>query len=194
MKLRKLLLAAPIMTAAISFSQVAHADDWGCEVLLCLSDPRGPTTESECRPPIEKLWRHLAKGRSFPSCSLAGSADDGSGSFARRVYDPYDPCPEGLVPAAGYVAQSDSSDYRQWRRLSYNWSNEGRELDNDAHSTLNQGQRACVGKAIGRYSANQGNEDTVPVTVYDNVVWQKRQNPRAIDVYIDGQLHQRVRW
>lgn len=193
MKLRKVLLAAPIMTAAIGFSQVAHADDWGCQVLLCLSDPRGPTTEAECRPPIEKLWRHLAKGRSFPSCSLAGSADSGTGSFARRVYDPYDPCPEGLVPAGGYVAQSESSDRRQWRRLAYGWSNMGRDTD-DIYSTRNQGQRACVGKAVGSYTVNQGSDDYISVTVYDNIVWQPRQNPRAIDVFIDGKLHQRVRW
>lgn len=49
---------------------LAHADDWGCQVLLCMSDPRGPTTEKECVPPMEKLWRHLAKGGRFPTCDL----------------------------------------------------------------------------------------------------------------------------
>lgn len=193
MKLRNVIIVAQVITVAISLIQVAHADDWGCQVLLCLSDPRGPTTESECRPPIEKLWRHLKRGRSFPSCSLASSDDRGNGSFARRVYDPYDPCLAGLVPAGGYVAQSDSLDYRQWQQLSYGWSNIGLDMD-EVDSTLNQGQRACVGQAVGSYTVNQGGDDSISVTVYDKIVWQPRQNPQAIDVFIDGKLHQRVRW
>jgi len=194
MNLRKALLAALVVAATASFGQAANAEeDWGCQVLLCLSDPRGPTTESECRPPIHKLWRHLAKGRPFPSCVLAGSASNGTGSFARLVHDPYDPCPEGLVPAGGYVAQSESSSHRQWRRLPYNWSNMGQSY-NDDDSNRNQGRRACVGKAIGSYSVGTSSDDYVQVTVYDKVVWQPRHNPRAIDVFIDGKLHQRVRW
>lgn len=53
----------------VTFS-MAKADEWGCQLLLCLSDPRGPTTEKECIPPMERLWRHLAKGGSFPTCAL----------------------------------------------------------------------------------------------------------------------------
>jgi predicted amidohydrolase len=47
----------------------ARANDWGCQVILCLSNPGGPTQYAECRPPIQKLWRELAKGHSFPACS-----------------------------------------------------------------------------------------------------------------------------
>lgn len=72
----------PALLIALSLTSLsARADDWGCEVLLCLSDPRGPTTESECRPPIEKLYDVLKRGGSFPSCSFAGSAESG-GSWA----------------------------------------------------------------------------------------------------------------
>ncbi|WP_256927793.1 hypothetical protein [Caballeronia sordidicola] len=52
------------------------ADDWGCQVLLCLADPRGPETESECNPPIEKLWNALEHGKRFPTCDLSSSAAD----------------------------------------------------------------------------------------------------------------------
>lgn len=48
----------------------SFADDWGCQVMLCLSDPRGATTEKECVPPMKKLWRHLAQGKPFPTCDL----------------------------------------------------------------------------------------------------------------------------
>lgn len=37
-------------------AQSARADEWGCQVILCLSNPGGPTQYGECRPPIEKLW------------------------------------------------------------------------------------------------------------------------------------------
>lgn len=50
---------------------VAQADNWGCEVLLCLSNPNGPTAVAECKPPIEKLWKELAKLKpKFPTCSM----------------------------------------------------------------------------------------------------------------------------
>lgn len=52
------------------------ADDWGCQVLLCLADPRGPETESECKPPIEKLWNALEHGKPFPTCDLNSSVAD----------------------------------------------------------------------------------------------------------------------
>jgi len=63
--------------------QTASADDWGCEVILCLSNPGGPMQYKECVQPIKKLYRHLAKGKSFPKCSGAGY------SVSRPVYEPY---------------------------------------------------------------------------------------------------------
>jgi hypothetical protein len=54
-------------------AQMAYADDWGCQVLLCLSDARGPETESQCVPPIEKLWDALSKGHPFPTCDMMAS-------------------------------------------------------------------------------------------------------------------------
>ncbi|MDH2436860.1 hypothetical protein QCD60_30560 [Pokkaliibacter sp. MBI-7] len=196
---RKSMIALAIMmgSAAIT-SQSAQASDWGCQVLLCLSDPRGPTTESECRPPIHKLWRELAKGHSFPSCAMAGSSDTGTGSFARQVYEWYDPCPEGTKPAEGYIAESTSPDPNTWRRLNYSLSRiyTGRgwyDRDEGGPTT-----RACVGNHMGTYRTGSwwggDRDDRKTVQVYDKVVWQQPQNPRAIDVYIDGNLHQRVRW
>ncbi|WP_245372640.1 hypothetical protein [Rhizobium leguminosarum] len=34
--------------------------------------PRWPTQFAECRPPIQKLWRELSEGHSFPTCSGVG--------------------------------------------------------------------------------------------------------------------------
>jgi hypothetical protein len=59
---------------AITSPSPVFADDWGCQVLLCLADPRGPEAESECKPPIEKLWNALEHGKPFPTCDLNSSA------------------------------------------------------------------------------------------------------------------------
>ncbi|WP_089166352.1 hypothetical protein [Caballeronia sordidicola] len=73
---RNLLIAMCGLIAAFVAPSPVFADDWGCQVLLCLADPRGPETESECKPPIEKLWDALNHGRPFPTCDLNSSAAD----------------------------------------------------------------------------------------------------------------------
>lgn len=69
----RLALRLGALTASLILSWVpAQASDWGCQVLLCLSNPGSPTEYAECRPPIEKLYSVLASGGSFPSCSEGG--------------------------------------------------------------------------------------------------------------------------
>ncbi|WLS04925.1 hypothetical protein [Shinella oryzae] len=89
------------VTAALCFGSVyltsgqsARADEWGCQVILCLSNPGGPTQFAACRPPIHKLWKWLAKGRSFPTCSGVGFQS------SRPQYDPFY-CGEGYRLIAG---------------------------------------------------------------------------------------------
>jgi hypothetical protein len=182
-----LRFACTAVSFALLAPAVGHANDWGCTVLLCLSDPRGATTESECRPPLERLWKHLARGRAFPSCVIAGSADTGSGSFARRTFDAFDPCPEGTTAARGLVA--DASYPRQA------WES-GRASNARNVNDAPPGPRACVGNLVGSYRANATDDTGIgaKVNVYDRVIRQEPQSPRAIDVYIDGKLHQRVRY
>lgn len=62
--------------ALIAPAVPVYADDWGCQVLLCLSDPRGPETEADCVPPIERLWRALEHGEPFPTCDFNSSLND----------------------------------------------------------------------------------------------------------------------
>lgn len=58
----------------------AQANDLGCQVLLCLSNPGGAMQYSACVPPMVKLWERLALGGSFPGCS-------GGGVAKTKVYD-----------------------------------------------------------------------------------------------------------
>lgn len=200
MKLKKYLIAIPMVLGAIGIGQVSHASDYGCTVLLCLSDPRGPRTESECRPPIDKLFRDLAKGRGFPSCAMAGSSSTGEGSFAKYVSKPFDVCPTGLTPKSGYIAKGDPKDYENNRKNRWRYLSKGTHAFSDSREGSSYGEsrpvapRACVKNHLGSYTF-WDDETRNTVNVYEEVVWQKRhRNPRAIDVYIDSEHYKRVRW
>ena len=81
-------LACFIGTSVITPS-LAHADDWGCQVILCLSNPGGPEQYAECLPPIEKLWRALRHGDPFPTCDFGAGGSQGtsaSNTFASAAY------------------------------------------------------------------------------------------------------------
>ena len=84
----KCLLAWSFAVSGV-VAPLAHADEWGCQVLLCLSNPNGPTAVKECEPPIQKLWIELAKPHhTFPSCDLASG---GSGAtYAKPTANYYD--------------------------------------------------------------------------------------------------------
>src|SRR3546814_3767439 len=60
--------------AVQSTPAVASDNTWACEVVLCISNPGGPTQYPACVPPITKLWRVLALGGSFPTCTGGGIA------------------------------------------------------------------------------------------------------------------------
>lgn len=192
---------AAIVLLVLGTSAPAHASEYGCKVLLCLANPAsngGPKGVGECVPPINQLYHDLSKGRPFPSCDSA-DGNDGS-SYARQVNDPYDPCPAPLLPAerGAYVVEGQ-------RRSS---GNKGGWFGGDGTYTLSAppqlsepsigngyatGARACVGQSIGSYTTGSY-DNTYTVYVFDKVLWQPPQNPRAIDVYIDNTYQQRVRW
>lgn len=66
-------LALPVAGLfAATVPQPALASDWGCQVVLCLATPGSPTQYAECVPPITKLWKVLATGGSFPTCTGVG--------------------------------------------------------------------------------------------------------------------------
>jgi hypothetical protein len=87
----------------ISFASVAKADDWACEVLLCLSNPKGPTAVAPCVPPIKKLWRELAKGHAFPTC-IMGSGNGGNGASHR--FADADFCPSNYLTPPQFIGDT----------------------------------------------------------------------------------------
>lgn len=73
----------------------AEANNWGCQVLLCLSNPAGPMAVSECVLPITKLYKSLEKGHKFPKCDARGTHF----SYIDRGHKPYEDCTDGRVLA-----------------------------------------------------------------------------------------------
>ncbi|PRX27289.1 hypothetical protein B0G75_11557 [Paraburkholderia sp. BL18I3N2] len=74
---------------------VAHADDWGCLVLLCLSNPGGPEQYGACVPPIERLWSALRHGDAFPTCDLGAGGPQRT--FATNTFASGGYCREDLL-------------------------------------------------------------------------------------------------
>lgn len=89
--LLKMSFLGSMIAAGMALTSPAKADNWACEVALCISNPAGPMAVSECVPPIKKLYRHLARGHSFPLCKSA----DGYVNFIRYGKEYYEDCPAG---------------------------------------------------------------------------------------------------
>lgn len=159
------LLCVPLYTFS---SSVARTDDWGCQVLLCLSNPGSPTEYAECRPPIKRLWSHLAKGRSFPICSAVGF------TASQPRYEPYYCDTEFRL-----VTRSDVRGHSEAGCVSTEPKVVSNQMCRSDHSNVATGQwyfedakRVC--KAF--------------VAKRPNV----REQPRYVDVTIDGAGRQRV--
>lgn len=60
----------------VLLTQSAYADDWGCQVMLCMSNPAGPMAVAECVPPMQRLYDAMSrKGFKWPTCDQAGKLD-----------------------------------------------------------------------------------------------------------------------
>lgn len=159
------LICVPLYTFS---SSVARTDDWGCQVLLCLSNPGSPTEYAECRSPIERLWSHLAKGRTFPICIGIGF------TASRPRNEPYY-CDTGfrLVTRSGDRGRNEVGCVSTEARVV---SSQMCRRDDNGGPTgqwyFEEGRRVC--RAF--------------VTTRLNV----REQPRYVDVTIDGAGRQRV--
>lgn len=165
MSKRSFMVSVAILSAAPVYlisGGKARADDWGCKVVLCLSNPGGPTQYQECRPPIEKLWERLAEGRPFPPCNGTGL------QISRPRYAPYF-CDVGYRLTVRYGAHSG--------REAACVSNEPKHLPGDRCPDLHG-----AGNAFG-HGECEGLDVVRP---------HVRSRPHFIDVTIDGAGHRRV--
>ncbi|WP_082537302.1 MULTISPECIES: hypothetical protein [unclassified Aureimonas] len=159
-----------VASAYMILSSRAHADEWGCEVILCLSNPGGPTQFAACRPPIEKLWHELAKGRSFPTCRGVGFSASQPGD------EPYY-CNTGF-------------------RLTSRYGVENREAACVSLAPREVSSSRCALRDSGRERrmparwVRDGDRLVCKATV--TTAPNRRDKPRFIDITIEGQSRQRV--
>ena len=189
---------------------------WGCEVLLCLSNPNGPRAVAECRPPIDKLFKCLSKRHpcKFPKCPQAGA-----GNEAKQLSDHYDPCflygegyeeaPKGYLGETYVQAKASNANLskyakrraerRGYSNVQYNHNGTYKYYSED-YGLETAGSKACVRGKPKKYrertlcSSDESGDCYRTVYVYDDIIWQEMQSSRAIDVYIDGKIFRRVHW
>lgn len=181
-------------------------EDWGCEVLLCLANPAGPEAVAQCIPPIERLWRALATGHAFPSCTMAQGPQGSGHAELRTSY--YDPCPTGTTAAPPgqtvMLASATPPLPPPWSsgtpspyalatpNTMYTGIGDGDTVGQDRDET--RPPKICVSGAQGARSITQ-REGDVMVDTFDTVYTEAAEpSNRAIDVYIDQRLWQTVRW
>jgi hypothetical protein len=185
----------------------APTHEWGCEVLLCLANPAGPTAVAACVPPIHRLWRELAKGHAFPSCAEATGPR--GRSYAQPVYSYYDPCPDGSIELAGMALAELVTPMST--PMPSTRSGAPSSFRAAALGALYMGITGSDGWMSGGDSAERAPRVCVANHVDDRVDWSgdsgrtigqyetiwlqpASMSSRAIDVYIDDRFWERVRY
>ena len=210
------LFAAFSVSAAATFSGAAHADNWGCEVLLCLSNPAGPMAVSQCVPPITRLYRAIFKPHPdpFPTCEQANDTSRGGkgGNYARVEYNNYyDPCPAGTSALGaganavqGTAAQMQQQNQRGWMGGGV-FTSFTTGIGEGSYANLGWGQdggsaqkKVCVGNQLGTTTVTTGSSwddrQTFSVNVYDKVIYlDPVMNGFAIKVWQDNTLTRVIR-
>lgn len=170
------------------FSRTVNASDYGCKVLLCLADPRGPTTESECEPPIEQLRQDLRDGKGFPTCEMAGG--NGKGSFAKQGSGWYDDCPPGSKP----LPQNKNAMVKGRNDPPVTGIGDGKMVGGYTPFKPIQNKVCVYGDPLETVIYGPWNDRKI-VSVYTNMVLiPPAKTSNFIDVYVDGQVYRRVRW
>lgn len=187
------------LVIGLSSHQVS-ADQWGCEVLLCLSNPAGPTAVKECEPPIHRLWDHLRDGHEFPTCDMA--KDGKSRAYAKQGFNFFDPCPPGTRALArgerAVHAQSTGGMRAAWKPATVSEVKMGIG-DGEGYSFSDRYIKpmplVCVGNHVGTTSVSPDGRSWFRVSVFDRVTTLRPQgSPQIIDVFINDALFRRVRW
>lgn len=216
-KINSTILAVALALSAPLISTSVKADTWGCEVLLCLSNPAGPMAVSQCVPPIKRLYRAIFKWKPdpFPTCAMAQGPN--GRSWAQVEYNNYyDSCPAGTKPlergawaVIGTAEQVRQNNERRW--FGFNASRElaaqplalgigeGGAQDVYTSEDRSASRKVCVGNHLGnvvltRDSGSGENTSYFDTGVYDRVIQlDPHINGFAIKVFVDSQLYRVVR-
>ncbi len=210
----KRLFATAATLVALIASPQARADDWGCQVLLCLSNPAGPMAVAQCVPPIQRLYAAIFKWRPdpFPTCTMNNGQDSSSGGNYAYVAPPsyYDACPSGTTAAAVgmHVAvgrQSTPAERAARGPLAGSFI-----LSSGVVAGMGEGSqfspsfdfqmptKVCVGNYLGQstqvFGTNWDDRYTLTVNVYDRVVLvDPAVDTFNINVMVNNSLFRNIR-
>lgn len=202
--LRRFSVIAGLLAATISPAALAQDSNYGCKVLLCLANPQGPRAVAECVDDINRLYRDLHRGRPMPRCEMA-QANASAGTVEavqRRVW--HDECPAGTSSLALGARAVQGSAPPGGVAVSYDPYSYGTPFvgigDTSGEVAGEFGtfvqQKVCVGNRVGTaivYSGGDGGAESFDI--YDRiVVIDPAPTPDVIDVLINGQLNNRVRY
>jgi hypothetical protein len=203
---RKILVTAIAILMTISGASIAGASDFGCRVLLCFSNPAGPTAVAECVPTYNKLISEMSKGDfNWPTCEEA----EASGSKAVPSQNQYELCPNGYAEVGGLALKN--GDYKNAVNPA-EWITEGDKkylrwtypvyLSSDNDGGRGNGQYVVCGIGASKnipIAKVEEKNDKVRYILYENaiiysdiVLAQKIRAAYIIDIYIDGKLYKRV--
>lgn len=209
----KPLLACAVLLSAFSAPQ-AHADTWGCEVLLCLSNPAGPMAVAQCVQPITRLYRAIFKWRPdpFPTCIMSNGSDSSGGGNYAYVAPPsyYDACPSGTaaVGAGSYAAVgrlptvAEQAGIPLWAPQAFmltsgfvQGSGDGSGYTPNIDNTMPT--KVCAGNYLGQTTQVTGSGEDIggiTVNVYDRVVLiDPATDTFNINVMINNDLFRNIR-
>ena len=196
----------PSIASNPAFQPVSN---WGCEVLMCLSNPNGPTAVRECEPPINRLWRELAEGRPFPHCQLNnGQNSRTAGTWVQPNSNYYNMCPSGTTPLApgGYAlftrtpAAAAASPGPAMSAVPgiYQGIGDGNGVYPDYRSGTPMPPLVCVGRLLSTTPHNiyeGGFYHSIQVWTFDTVIVQQATKSSSVfDIYIDNKLYTRTRY
>lgn len=210
-------LSVIVLFGGVLFTSNTYASLWGCEVLLCLSNPAGPMAVKECVPPINKLYRAIFKTDPdpFPTCEEANDVRLGGtpGNYAKLVYHRYyDICPSGTVALAPgkHAVQGTMELLKKDKELSELRRKEPFKYRYGVFRSYATGAgdlsymhfvnfqetsfptKVCVGKKIGETIVGSFWDDNrMRVGVYDRVIYIKPKGKlfgKAIEVYQENKL------
>lgn len=100
--------AIPALLALVVLSGVCPATEAvdGCTVMLCLAAPKWSAIPP-CVPPIRQLFHDLARGRAFPTCTMAGGAGGRTAASNTRAANTWAQAPSLCPPQYTHLLDID---------------------------------------------------------------------------------------
>jgi hypothetical protein len=198
--IRKLLTALALTSSFLAPTD-ARADTWGCEVLLCLSNPAGPMAVSQCVPPITRLYKAIFKWRPdpFPTCMMSNGADSSSKGNYAYVAPPsyYDACPAGTTALDAGQAGAVGSNAQVMGAVTVGIGDGSGVSPSTGQDSAPMPAKTCVGTLTGRaYFSTGGGDDRTDtlVNTYDRIVYVNPANTTFnINVVINNSLYRNIR-